>query len=213
MTVKAATPNMQGADIDSVLSLAKATELKANGIDFVLRYAPRQLDTYLYNLTNPEMLRILQAGIALMVVQHVANDGWEPTEELGASYGKYMADFCTKTIQLPKGVNVWLDLEMVKIGTPIADTISYATAWWDAVNAAGYVPGLYVGYQPGLTAEELYKNLPFRSYWRSYNYDDGVSTRGFCMIQHPEKTIAGLQIDPDTIQADQLGGLPFLLFP
>jgi len=213
MVVKQATAGMKMVDMDSVLSLAQATALKEAGIDGVLRYAPRQLDTYRYNLTNPEMLRILQAALALSVVQHVAPDGWEPTAELGTQYGNYMADYCTKTIQLPKGVTVWLDLEMVKLGTPIADVISYATEWWNAVNAAGYVPGLYVGYQPILNAQELYSNLPFKAYWKAYNYDDGVATRGFCMVQHPQQTIAGMQVDPDTVQTDELGGLPMLLYP
>ena len=212
MVVKAASSGMKGADIDSVLSLAQATALKEAGIDFILRYAPRQLDNYLYNATNPEMLRILQAEIAFGIVQHVSPDGWQPTAELGKSYGEYCAQYCLKTVQLPKGVGVWLDLEMVKLGTPIADVISYATEWWNAVNAAGYVPGLYVGYQPILNAQELYSNLPFKAYWKAYNYDDGVATRGFCMVQHPQQTIAGMQVDPDTVEADNFGGLPMFLY-
>ncbi len=204
---------MKMVDIDSVLSLAQATALKEAGIDGVLRYAPRQLDTYRYNLTNPEMLRILQAALALSVVQHVAPDGWEPTAELGTQYGNYMADYCTKTIQLPKGVTVWLDLEMVKSGTPLADTLGYVNEWYKAVNAAGYSCGLYVGYQPGADPHSLYEGVDMHLYWKGYNYDDGVATRGFCMVQHPQQTIAGLQVDPDTVQSDNLGGLPMFLSP
>lgn len=213
MVAKQATAGMQGADINSVLSDAQCVGLKAAGLDFVLRYAPRELDTYRYNLTNPEMLRILKAGIALMVVQHVAANSWEPSEELGGQYGNYMSDYCAKTIQLPKGVTVWLDLEMVKIGTPIADTLNYVNEWCKVVVGAGYTCGLYVGYQPGADPHSLYEGLSVDMYWKAYNYDDGVATRGFCMVQHPQKEIAGIMVDPDTIQADQLGGLPFLLYP
>lgn len=213
MIVKTATTGMQGADIDSVVSLQQAIDLKQSGIDFLLRYAPRQLDNYRYNATNVEMLRILQAGIAFGIVQHVSRDNWEPTAELGKAYGEYAANYCLKTVQLSFGVNVWLDLEMVKPGTPISDVINYATQWYNAVNEAGYVPGVYVGYQPILSAEELYKNLPFAHYWKAFNYDDGVATRGFQMIQHPQQTMNGLTFDPNTVQSDALGGLPIFLFP
>src|SRR5277367_3389825 len=118
-TAKQATAGMTGADINAVLSDAQCAGLKAAGLDFVLRYAPRQLDNFRYNLTNPEMIRILNAGLALMVVQHVSPDNWEPTTELGKQYGEYVAGYCIKTVQLPAGVSVWLDLEMVKSGTPI----------------------------------------------------------------------------------------------
>jgi Domain of unknown function (DUF1906) len=210
-TVKAGTAGMQGADINTVLSDSQCGALKAAGLDFVLRYAPRQLDTFRYNLTNPEMLRVLNAGLALMVVQHVSPDNWEPTAELGKAYGEYFAQYCQKTVRLPTGISGWLDLEMVKPGTPIADIIEYCIEWYNAVSAAGYIPGLYVGYQAGLTPDELYSKLPFKAYWKAYNYDDGVSTRGFTMIQHTQKEIAGIMVDPDTIQTDILGGLPFLL--
>jgi hypothetical protein len=211
MVVKVATAGMQGADINSVLSEPQCTELKASGLDFVLRYAPRQLYTYRYNLTNPEMLRILNAGLALMVVQHVNPGEWSPTEELGKSYGQYMADFLAKTVQVPQGVSVWLDLEMVNKWSGVSDIINYCTEWYNAVKAAGYVPGLYVGYQSGLTPNELYLKLPFKAYWKAYNYDDGVATRGFQMIQHTQQTLNGIPYDPNTIQADNLGDLPMLL--
>ncbi len=212
MVVKQAIPGMQGFDCNSVLSDAQAAALKAAGYDFCLRYAPRQLDNFRYNLTNPEMIRILNAGLALMVVQHVANDNWEPTDELGKEYGEYCAQYCLKTIQLPLGVNVWLDLEMVKSGTPLADTINYCNEWYAAVNAAGYIPGIYIGYQPGIDHISLYEALNFQHYWKAYNYDDGVATRGFQMIQRTQLTVAGVEIDPDTISADLLGDLPNLLF-
>lgn len=207
MTVQTATPGTLGFDVNQPLSAAQAAAFKDAGYSFCLRYAPRQLDTNRYNLTNPEMGRILQAGLALMVVQHVAPDNWVPTDILGKQYGEYVAGYCLKTVQLPKGANVWLDLEMVKPLTPVADTINYATEWWNAVNAAGYVPGIYVGYQPGLTPAELYR-LPFQHYWKAYNYDDGVPGRGFQMLQEPQQTLDGISFDPDKIQTDNKGGLP-----
>jgi hypothetical protein len=102
---------------------------------------------------------------------------------------------------------------MVSSSSVSADVIAYLNNWMDEVSAAGYVGGLYVGYQPGLTAGQLYSDIRTKSYWRAYNYDDGVPTRGFQIIQHVEKTIAGLMVDPDTIQADDLGDLPIWVSP
>jgi Domain of unknown function (DUF1906) len=209
MTVRQATPSM-GFDVDQVLSNEQAAVFKANGYDFCLRYIPRQLDTFRYNLTNPEMLRILAAGLSLMVVQHCPEPNWQPTADLGKQYGEYGAGYCEKTLQLPKGASVWLDLEMVKPATPIADTISYATEWYNAIKAAGYNPGLYCGFQTGLAPSELYRNLPFKSYWRAYNGPD-VATRGFQMIQEPEQILDGISFDPNRCQPDQLGDTAFWL--
>jgi len=78
----------------------------------------------------------------------------------------------------------------------------------DEVSSAGFIGGLYVGYQPGLTAGQLYSDIKTKSYWRSYNYDDGVSVRGFQIVQKVQQTIAGLIVDPDFIQTDELGDLP-----
>lgn len=213
MIAKAAGSGQLGFDVDQPLSVGQAAAFKAAGYEFCLRYAPRQLDNNRNNLTNPERDRILQAGLSLIVVQHVALDNWQPNAELGKQYGEYVSNYCLKTVQLLKQVGVFLDLEMVNPSSTVADVIGYATGWWNAVNAAGYTPGLYVGYQPGLNASELYKNLPFKSYWKAYNYDDGVAVRGFQMIQEPQKELNGISFDPNRTQVDNLGDSLIWLSP
>jgi hypothetical protein len=118
------------------------------------------------------------------------------------------------------GVTVWCDLEGVAPGTSAHDVIGYCNAWFDAVNAAGYRPGLYVGWHCGLTADELYHKLSFEQYWISYNLnaDQVPSVRGAMMRQsvaQPRDLIAGFtnqDMDVDTIKADAMAGTPTLLF-
>jgi hypothetical protein len=164
-----------------------------------------------YDLTADEAETILAAGLALMPVQHVLNPGWSPTQSLGAQYGANAAKFAQQ-IGFPPGVNVWCDLECVADKTDASDVIAYCNAWYAGVADAGYVPGLYVGYQPGLTGQQLYSDLKFQHYWAAYNVD-GVSNpkpRGWQMIQSEGSgTIAGItteSYDADVTQTDGKGG-------
>jgi hypothetical protein len=90
--------------------------------------------------------------------------------------------------------------------------IAYCNAWYDGVAAAGYVPGLYVGYQPGLTGAQLYADLRFQAYWAAYNVD-GVSTphpRGWQLVQSEgQGAVAGISTesyDANTTRTDGMGG-------
>ncbi|MDB5135461.1 MAG: hypothetical protein JWP37_2064 [Mucilaginibacter sp.] len=203
--VQPAAAGLSGFDVNSILSATGAQNLKNAGYDFCVRYVPRTAALAAGNLTNAEALNILNAGLALMAVQHVAIEGWVPDENLGAAYGSYAATYASEVVGLPRGMNIWCDLEGVAPGTDAADVIAYCQAWYDAVNAAGYVPGIYVGWDTMLTSQQLYSDLPFQHYWRAYN-GPGVATRGFQVLQTTEKTVSGITIDPDTTQNDNLGG-------
>jgi hypothetical protein len=204
-TPKLAAAGLQGFDINSIVTAAHAATLKNAGYGFFIRYVPRTATLSAGNLTNAEALTILNAGLALMVVQHVAMPGWVPNAALGTSYGSYAATYASQIVGLPKGINIWCDLEGVNDSTPAADVIAYCQAWYAAVNAAGYIPGIYVGYGVVLTPQQLYANLSFKHYWRAYNGPQ-VATRGYQLIQHTEVTVGGILIDPDVTQNDALGG-------
>lgn len=73
------------------------------------------------------------------------------------------------------------------------------------MHAAGYVPGIYVGYDTMLTPGQLYNDLSFQHYWRAYNGPQ-VATRGFQLLQQTEKTLDGVTFDPDVTQNDSEGG-------
>jgi hypothetical protein len=210
MTVKQATAGA-GFDCNTPLNGAQAATFKAQGMEFVVRYVPRTPALIPGNLTAAEIEIILSAGMALMAVQHVSPDNWMPTAAIGLQYGQYAGAYA-KAIGLAAGVNIFLDLEMVSTTATAAATIAYCHAWFNEVQAAGYVPGLYVGWQTGLSSQQLH-DLPFLHYWRGYNADIAVAERGYQILQHPQLTMSGVEYDPNTIQADALGGLPVWLSP
>lgn len=209
-TVQPAAPGIRGFDANTPISSDAAAQFYAKGFRFCLRYVGRtQMASH--DLSTAEAETILDARLALMPVQHVLNPGWAPTEALGAEYGANAAKFAQQ-IGFPPGVNVWCDLESVADDTKAADVIAYCNAWYAGVAAAGYVPGLYVGYQPGLTGQQLYGSLKFQHYWAAYNVD-GVSDprpRGWQLVQSEGSgTVAGITTeayDADTTHTDGEGG-------
>lgn len=209
-TVHSAPAGVRGFDANTPISDDAAAAFYAAGYRFCLRYVGRtQMASH--DLSTDEAERLLGHGFGLMTVQHVLNPGWNPTQSLGQQYGANAAAF-TQQIGFPAGVNVWLDLECVADGTSASSVIAYCNAWYDEVSAAGYVPGVYVGYQPGLTGSQLYSSLKFQHYWAAYNVD-GVSKpspRGWQLVQSVGSgTIGGITTeayDADTTYVDGKGG-------
>jgi len=205
-TVQPASAGLTGFDVNQVLSAAQASAIKNAGYDFCIRYIPRPGNSPAGNLSNAEAVNILNAGLALMAVQHVSLPGWAPTAALGTANGTTAAQYASQTVGLPAGVNIWCDLEEVATGTTAANVIAYCQAWYAAVSAAGYVPGLYVGWNVVLNSSQLYNNLSFKHYWEAYNADLPVATRGYQLKQHTQVMVSGIEIDPNTTYTDNLGG-------
>ena len=203
--VVVAAAGLTGFDVNQVLTADQALAFKNAGNAFCVRYLPRTAALAANNLTNAEANNILNAGLALMAVQHVALPGWVPTTSLGTAYGNFAATYASQTVGLPPGVNVWLDLEGVATGTDPQVVVAYCQAWYYAVQSAGYVPGVYVGYDTMLSPSQLYNELSFQHYWRAYNGPQ-VATRGFQLLQQTEKTLNGISYDPDVTQNDSEGG-------
>jgi hypothetical protein len=203
-TVKSAAPALNGFDSDGFISAELASRFKYNGYAFCARYLSLGQGQNPGDLSNAEATGILNAGLALIPVQHVISESWTPNEELGVEYGSNAAANAA-SIGLPKGMNLWCDLEGVSEGTNEQSVINYCTAWYTAVFNAGYIPGLYVGAACGLMGEQLY-NLPFQHYWKSASNVPSVEPRGYQLIQGEETTVLGLGIDPDTTQYDAEGG-------
>lgn len=200
-------------DCNQVLTAAQAKAFHDAGYRAALRYVPRVTPRD-YDLTRAEAEVILAAGLALGVVQHVAPENWKPTGELGQQYGAVAAEQC-ELIGLPMGVNVWCDLEGVKVGTPDVDILAFLHEWWTAVAAKGYLPGLYVGWHAGLSAQQLYHDTKFQYFWAAYNLnaDDVPAVRGICMRQREQQTMVGVTFDPDIIVADSLNNQATFLAP
>lgn len=208
----------RGFDLNGPITAVMAQNFVAYGYAFAMRYVRRKTKRD-YDLSVAEVLTILNAGLALGIVQHVAAEGWTPKASLGIEYGGVAAAEC-KLLGIPDGVTVWCDLEGINIATPEQEVIEYCNMWYHEVHAAGYHPGLYVGWHAGLDAQPLYRKTKFKSYWSAYNLDRdkypavrGVQMRQF--VAKPLDRIPGITVDFDVniIHTDALGGTPTLLLP
>jgi hypothetical protein len=211
MLVKQATPG-KAFDVDQILNAEQADDFIKAGYGSCIRYFPLNSSNVAGCLTGPELQILLGAGLAVGAVQHVDSPPWSPTAALGTAHGAYCAAYA-KEIGYAAGGSIYCDLEEVAAGTTAQQVIDYCNNWFDRVQSAGFTPGLYCGWNIVLTAEQLYYPLKFKSYWKAYNYDNGIAVRGFQIVQHPQETLAGMDFDPNTIGPDDIGGLPMFLYP
>ncbi|HEY2070173.1 MAG TPA: DUF1906 domain-containing protein [Rhizomicrobium sp.] len=203
-SVVSAPQGVMGFDCDFTLTAQDVAGYVSQGYKFCIRYITRAQPTeQAGDLTTSEANTILAGGLALMAVQHVAASPWTPTGALGTEYGNNAVS-CSQEVGLPAGMNIWLDLEGVAQGTPAQTVIDYCNAWFGPVAAAGYVPGLYVGANAILDADELYWDLNCQHYWKSGSSVPNVAVRGYQLFQRIPP--GGEDIDQDVTKADQLGG-------
>lgn len=198
--VQSAPSGRVGFDTDTKLDLATAKLFRQSGYDFCLRYLSLDNESS-YDLDYDEAQAILNAGLALMPVQHVRYAGWMPDAALGTQTGKTAANNAVQ-VGCPIKVNVWLDLEGISASAMAADVIAYCNSWFDAVAEVGYLPGLYVGANSILDGQQLYSRLKFQHYWHSLSIVPNVAVRGYQMIQSDGSTVHGIGIDKNMTQAD-----------
>jgi len=72
-----------GFDADTVIAADVAALFRAQGYAFCLRYLSIGTPQDAGDLSTAEALDILNAGLALMPVQHVLKSPWAPTLALG----------------------------------------------------------------------------------------------------------------------------------
>ena len=212
--IQKAPAGSKGFDTDVPLSLAKAKQFKDDGYVFCARYISRlSTDDEVANgdLTRAEAENILNAGLGLMAVQHVSRTGWQPTGSKGTVYGNNAVNNAIFS-GLPPGINVWLDLEdaltgVDRAGLSDSDVINYCNNWFDRVSSAGYVPGVYVGFDAVLDSDQLFHSLNCQHYWRAPGDIPDIAVRGYQVTQ-PEIDIEvhGITIDVDITKTDRLGG-------
>jgi hypothetical protein len=203
-----APSGVQGFDANTPLSSATARQLRDAGFGFCIRYLTRDRGQLPHDLTPEEAVHILDAGLGLMAVQHVQPEGWHPSGALGATYGGN-AVANAQQVGLPAGVNLWLDLEGVAAGTTPAIVMEFCNAWFDAVTAAGYESGVYVGANAILSGDDLYWRLKTRHYWKSGSNVPNIPHRGYQLVQRivaGGDVQAGISIDRNVTSTDALGG-------
>jgi len=215
ITAQIAVPGARGFDCNTEVTRAQAVRFLEHGYTFAIRYVGR-IRANSYDLAPREVSAITTAGLGFMIVQHVQRDGppwWKPTDDKGKQYGASAAAQA-QTCGYPRGATIWLDLEGIAPRTDREQIIRYANLWHEAVAAAGYQPGVYIGSGARLSAQQLYERLRFTRYWAAFNLnaDEYPIVRGVCMRQLRAKPPAGVpfQIDGNVVQEDGLGGLPVL---
>lgn len=207
--VEPAAAGAKGIDANTPITKAKAAALKQAGFAFAVRYLSRKATPPAGDLSKVEVSAILDAGLALMAVQHVAPPGWTPSPALGTDYGANAAAHA-KAAGLPSGTAVFLDLEEVGAKATPADIIAYCNNWHGEVQAAGYAPGLYVGANCGLSGDQLYRRLKVKYYWKSGSKVPAIPQRGYSMVQTilPNDVVAGIAIDRNLVTPDAFGMTP-----
>lgn len=216
MSARALSLGARGIDCNTALTASTAQAVYDHGYSFVIRYVPR-VTAHESDLTATELAAIHATGLGLMVVQHVESEtSWVPSAAKGTIYGQTAGRTCA-AIGLAFATTVWLDLEGVANDTPADVVIGYCNAWYDAVAAAGFLPGLYVGWHCGLNPTELYGRLRFSAYWSSYNLnrDEYPAVRGAMMRQRVAKPDdipvgIGFPIDVNLVTGDLLGAFPVM---
>lgn len=210
--VQSAPTGSIGFDTDTQLNLDLAKRFRQSGYQFCLRYLSLEAENS-YDLDHDEAQAILDAGLALMPVQHVRYAGWSPDASLGTQTGNNAADNMLR-IGFPSRVNAWLDLEGIDPDAAAKDVIDYCNSWYDAVAQPGYLPGLYVGANSILDSQQLYSDLRFQHYWHSLSIVPDVAVRGYQMIQSDGGTVHGISIDKNLTQADaDRGQVQWLIRP
>lgn len=200
MQIVPGTFPLQGADTVTPLDSSHCASLKANRIDFVMRY--------LGGLSAVELKTILASGLKLGLVTFSRAAGWIPTAELGAQDAAkdllHLAE-----LGIPKGARVWLDLEGSGGGQQAS--WDWADARSAAIVAAGYKAGLYVGGGGMIDAQHLYSLPHIDGYWKSLSHVPEPQC-GWCMIQlYKSITIGSVYVDVNVVQYDYKDRLPSFL--
>jgi hypothetical protein len=210
--VVAAAPGLHGIDANTVLNATSCAAIKAAGFSFAIRYVSRGATLPAGDLSTQEANVILNAGLGLMPVQHVAQAGWSPSQDLGTTNGRNAAAHA-RDIGFPPGINVWLDLEGVKSSATHKSVIDHCNAWFAEVNDAGFVPGIYIGASAILTGEEMFWRLQTKHYWKSGSNVPNIPQRGYQMIQKiiANDKVGGVSIDRNLTQTDAFGDTVQLL--
>lgn len=211
MIVQRAVPS-RGFDTDTEITADAAAAFVAAGFRWCARYvsraAPEQGD-----LTKEEVNTILAAGLALIVVQHAPPANWSASNSNGLLWGR-AALRNVQLLGLPIGLSLFKDHEGVNLSAADATEIAgHINNWSQPLRQAGYSPGLYVGFDAGLDAAQLYYRLTLNCYWQSASQVPAPEVRGYCIhqINGAGGEIGGVTYDLDMLDADAKGDLPYWL--
>jgi len=200
-----AVPATPGLALDTSTKIARpvAAELWDYGYRAVGRYVPLPDNRAGQDIDAFELAMLLDVGFQVWLVQHVRMPGWRPADH-NAEVDATVAVTAARAAGYP-AAHIFLDLEGID-GTA-DETKAFAEGWASTMARLGQPAGVYCGYQNPLGAQGLYLLHGVSTYWSDAGHRS-VMTRGCAIHQGPEKTIAGIRVDVDTISVDMLGDLP-----
>jgi Domain of unknown function (DUF1906) len=201
-----------GFDSSNALNPIQAKQYFNKGYRFCVRYVSHSNSGSgsFVDLSQDEGQGILDAGLALMVVQHPLASGCEPSGSLGQDFGA-IAAAKSGAAGVPPGTNIWLDLEGVKPGVAASDVISFCNSWFSEVESVGYATGVYIGASPILTADQLYWDLKTTHSWKGGSsakagVPDDIPHRGYQLVQRIANPGKPNEFDSDVTFVDRFGG-------
>lgn len=196
-------------DTSTPVPSALASALVVQRIVGVIRYVPLPSNDSRLDISAPELAGLTLAGLQVLLVQHVRYPPWHPVSCDGYYDGTIARNAATAA-EYPKGCHLYCDLEGV--GGTADDTRRYLGEWAASVRSGGYLPGLYVGYDCSLSADQLYALPDYNTYWSDAGHRR-VTTRGVAISQLGERVISGVKFDGDDVAPDLLGELPLACTP
>ncbi len=195
-----------GIDCSAKLSPALAKQVLTTplpnwqAIKFIFRYVSLSQPYYKVDIDAEERDAILACDVPLLLVQHVRYPGWIANAVNGTNQGNVAAEHAA-SVGYPAGAMLFVDLEGVgDVGGPVDE---YVTTWAYAVQAVGFVPGLYQGYSCGIDPGTLAQHTEFGGFWSDFG--DRKNPLNFVCKQYPQVMHCGIGVDPDQCYPDTLG--------
>lgn len=184
---------MKGFDSATPISAAKAKELYANGYDFICRYFSHNPEK---NLTRPEAQDISDAGLSIV-------SAWEAQGDQYASFNTVMglADAVAAKNQAqacgqPAGSAIYFAVDFDATQAEIDGGISGYFGEAELTLGPAYMVGDYGS--PLVNASLASKGLAARA-WRAQSTGwAGDHSQPADIIQGPEQTLLGIDVDTDT---------------
>jgi hypothetical protein len=199
----------RGFDTSEKLTAAQYRWAKANGFDFVVRYAPLAGQNPAVGIDSVELAGAVGSGLGVMIVQFSRTTGL--TQENGHADGAMLAAFC-RNLLLPVDMCVWGDFSPADAGV----MQTYGNTLYAAAASGGISAGAFGGYnEPGVPADfDLRTDYTFHRYWRTNGQVPEVDGRGYELTQlFPGNVTVGAPgetflIDYDFAGSDWLGSYP-----
>lgn len=185
---------------DAIKRIA-AQPVLGHPLQFVWRYVRLPDNSPAEDIDRAELEAWLEAGVMVLLVQHCRGSTWQAFGARGSKDGAAAAAHAALA-GYPQGAHIALDLE--NVSNTGDDVATHCNEWTASVRAAGFEACVYVGYDCGLSPDDLFHRLTANRYWSDFG-PRVVSTRGFACKQYRQVTLDGVSVDPDHAYADQLG--------